>query len=85
MSSIVNVFVSSPDTHSERRIDLHITLAQLKGKLEQITGIPPSNQVIKILASESDPRLIAELTDDSKMLGYYGLTDWQVLKVSWDM
>jgi tubulin-folding cofactor B len=83
MSGVVNVFVSSPDTHSERRIDPHITVARLKGKLELITGIPASNQVISLLASEIDPRLIADLTDDSKVLGYYGIADWQVLKVSW--
>jgi len=82
MSGVVNVFVSSPDTHSERRIDPHITVAQFKGKLELITGIPASNQAISILASENDPRLIAELTDDSKLLGYYGIADWQLVKVS---
>jgi tubulin-folding cofactor B len=82
MPGVVNVFVSSPDTHSERRIDPHNTVAQLKGKLELITGIPVANQAISILASENDPRLLAELADDSKMLGYYGIADWQVLKVS---
>jgi tubulin-folding cofactor B len=30
MPSIVNVFVSSPDTHSERRIEPHITVESLK-------------------------------------------------------
>jgi len=40
------------------------------------------NQKISILASESDPRVLADLTDDTKPLGFYGLTDWQVLKVS---
>ena len=84
MSGVVNVFVSSADTHSERRIDPHITVAQLKGKLELITGIPVANQAISLFASENDPRLLAELADDSKMLGYYGLADWQVLKVSLD-
>ncbi|PPQ73002.1 hypothetical protein CVT26_014678 [Gymnopilus dilepis] len=78
---VVNVFVVSPDTRSERRIDPHITVEQLKGKLELITGIPAANQVITLLASETDPRVIAELNDDSKMLGFYGLADWQVLKV----
>ena len=39
------------------------------------------NQEISILASESDPRVLADLTDDTKPLGFYGLTDWQVLKV----
>lgn len=33
------------------------------------------------MASESDPRVLADLTDDTKPLGFYGLTDWQVLKV----
>lgn len=40
MPSIVNVFVVSPDTRSERRFDLHITVEQLKAKLELVTGIP---------------------------------------------
>jgi len=30
MSSTVNVFVVSLDTHSERRLDLHMTVQQLK-------------------------------------------------------
>ena len=30
MSKVVNVFVISPDTHSERRIDPHISVEQLK-------------------------------------------------------
>ncbi|KAF8159334.1 tubulin-folding cofactor B [Crassisporium funariophilum] len=81
MSKVVNIFVISPDTHSERRIDPHISVETLKGKLELITGIPASNQVISLLNSESDPRLIAELADDSKPLGFYGIRDWQVLKV----
>ncbi|KAH9479275.1 Tubulin-folding cofactor B [Psilocybe cubensis] len=78
---VVNVFVISADTHSERRIDPHISVEQLKGKLELITGVPVANQAISILASESDPRVLAELNDDSKPLGFYGLADWQVIKV----
>ncbi|KDR80881.1 hypothetical protein GALMADRAFT_241369 [Galerina marginata CBS 339.88] len=78
---VVNVFVVSPDTHSERRFDPHITVEQLKGKVELITGIPVANQAITLLASETDSRVVAELTDDSKPLGYYGIADWQVLKV----
>lgn len=30
MSSTISLFVSSPDTHSERRFDLHTTISQLK-------------------------------------------------------
>ncbi|KAF9485580.1 tubulin-folding cofactor B [Pholiota conissans] len=81
MSGVVNVWVSSADTHSERRIDPHITVAQLKGKLELITGVPVPNQAITLLASEADPRVLATLDDDEKKLGFYGIADWQVLKV----
>ncbi|KAH6915721.1 tubulin-folding cofactor B [Coprinopsis sp. MPI-PUGE-AT-0042] len=81
MSGVLNIWVKSPDTHSERRIDPHWTVEQLKGKLEVITGIPVSNQILSLLESESDPRVIATLDDDSKQLGFYGLRDWQVITV----
>jgi len=78
---VVNIFVISPDTHSERRIDPHFSVEQLKGKLELITGIPASNQILSLLNSQEDTRVIAELNDDSKPLEFYGLRDWQVIKV----
>ncbi|THU85488.1 hypothetical protein K435DRAFT_764160 [Dendrothele bispora CBS 962.96] len=81
MSSMLNLWVVSPDTRSERRYDAHTTVEQLKGKLELVTGIPTSSQSISVLNSEEDPRVVANLSDDSKPLGYYGLRDWQVLKV----
>ena len=52
-----------------------------QGKLELITGIPASNQVLSLLNSQEDTRVIAELNDDSKPLEFYGLRDWQVIKV----
>ncbi|KAI0954714.1 hypothetical protein AcW1_006512 [Taiwanofungus camphoratus] len=78
----VNIFVVSPDTRSERRFDLHITVQQLKNKLELITGIPVQNQSISLLNSENDTEPVAELQDDSRPLGFYGVRDWQVLKVT---
>ncbi|KAJ7035531.1 tubulin-folding cofactor B [Mycena alexandri] len=81
MSSTLNVFVVSLDTHSERRIDPHITVEQLKTKLELITGVPVPNQAISILNSVDDPTVVATLTDDAKPVGFYGLRDWHVLKV----
>ncbi|KAI0367601.1 hypothetical protein BV20DRAFT_970382 [Pilatotrama ljubarskyi] len=77
----VNVFVVSPDTRSERRFDLGLTVGQLKNKLELITGIPVQNQEISVLASEDAPEPLGVLSDDSKPLGFYGVHDWQVLKV----
>lgn len=77
----VKVFVISPDTRSERRFDLHITVEQLKNKLELITGIPVQNQLIQVLNGENDSTPVAILEDNIKPIGFYGLRDWQVLKV----
>ena len=54
----------------------------VQGKLELITGIPAANQVLSLLNSQEDTRVIAELNDDSKTLEFYGLRDWQVIKVT---
>jgi tubulin-specific chaperone B len=96
----VNLWVVSPDTRSERRIDPHITVENLRvrlpfvtrpasfklrsqAKLEPITGIPANNQSISLLDSEKpDATVVAKLDDDTRPLGFYGIRDWQVLKVS---
>jgi len=82
MSSIVNVFVVSLDTRSERRFDLHLTVAQLKAKLELITGIPVQNQRISIQSDDRDAsRPDVPLADDTKQLGFYSLASRQTLNV----
>ncbi|KAI9062749.1 hypothetical protein FKP32DRAFT_1593417 [Trametes sanguinea] len=78
----VNVFVVSPDTRSERRFDLGLTVGQLKNKLELITGIPVQNQEISVLPSEDATQPLCILADDGKQFGFYGVHDWQVLKVN---
>ena len=62
----------------------HLSLSiivNVQNKLELITGIPASNQILSLLNSQEDTRVIAELNDDSKPLEFYGLRDWQVIKV----
>ncbi|KAG6872899.1 hypothetical protein C0995_005305 [Termitomyces sp. Mi166 len=81
MSGVVRLFVISPDTHSERRLELYVTIEKLKDKLELITGIPAANQVISLYNSESDSEALATLSDNSKQLGFYGVRDYQVLRV----
>ncbi|KIY65793.1 hypothetical protein CYLTODRAFT_399892 [Cylindrobasidium torrendii FP15055 ss-10] len=80
MSNIVNIFVVSPDTRSERRLDLHTTIGNLKGKLELITGVPVSSQSLALYSTESDTTPIAELADDAKPLGFYGAQNMQMIK-----
>ncbi|KAI1790254.1 CAP Gly-rich domain-containing protein [Ganoderma leucocontextum] len=82
MTSKVNVFVVSPDTRSERRYDLSLTVGHLKNKLELITGVPVANQSISIFASDDAPEPLVELSDDSRPLGFYGVRDWQIVKVT---
>ena len=62
-------------------ISLLSIIVDVQGKLELITGIPASNQILSLFNSQEDTRVIAELNDDSKPLGFYGLRDWQVIKV----
>lgn len=80
--SIVNLFVLSADTRSERRIDLHWTVRELKAKLESVTGIHPSAQSISALNSEDEQRIVAQLDVDDNKVGFYGLRDYMALKVN---
>lgn len=81
MSSLVNLFVSSPDTRSERRFDLQLSISQLKGRLELITGIPVGNQQLAIYNDDADIQPTRVLDDDRRLLGFYSPVDFQVLKV----
>ncbi|OXB39127.1 tubulin-folding cofactor B [Cryptococcus neoformans] len=79
----LSVFVTSPNTHSERRFDSGLTVQQLKDKLTPVTGISPQYQVIKICRSAdqvSGPPL-AVLDDDSRTLASYGLEEWNCITV----
>jgi tubulin-specific chaperone B len=51
-------------------------------KLELITGIPVSNQLIQLLDREDDTNPVNLLSEDDRPLGYYGVRDMQVLNVS---
>ncbi|KZP28675.1 hypothetical protein FIBSPDRAFT_908596 [Athelia psychrophila] len=80
--STISVFVLSLDTRSERRFDPHLTIGQLKTKLESVTGIPVPNQEISLFNSDGDEEAIAVLGDDTKAIGFYGVRDFQTLKIT---
>ncbi|KAB5594483.1 Tubulin-folding cofactor B [Ceratobasidium theobromae] len=81
--SVITLHVSSPDTFSERRYDLHLTIGQLKGKLESVTGIAPESQLLTVHRSvdEQNSAPLQILDDDSRPLGFYSLSDMMLLKV----
>ncbi|WRT67050.1 uncharacterized protein IL334_004016 [Kwoniella shivajii] len=82
--TLISVFVTSPDTHSERRLDISFTISQLKDKLVPITGISPHYQVLSLYASSegvSAGSAIANLSEEGKTLVEYGIKEWQCIKV----
>ncbi|KAL8283780.1 hypothetical protein RQP46_005212 [Phenoliferia psychrophenolica] len=93
--SLLTFWVSSPDTHSERRLATDLTVLQLKGKLEQVTGIPYQSQVVRLQRTSSvnavghggagegpgEKEVLAVLDDDDRTLASYGAREWMTLRV----
>ncbi|WVQ71590.1 hypothetical protein IAR50_001130 [Cryptococcus sp. DSM 104548] len=79
----LSVFVASPDTHSERKLDADLTIQQLKDKLTPITGISPHYQTLKIYrsAEQTTGAPLAVLDDENRTLASYGLQEWNCIKV----
>ena len=50
-------------------------------RIEIITGIPSSSQQIGLYRTEEDTQPLCILDNDERPLGFYGVVDWQVLKV----
>ncbi|KAM0746866.1 hypothetical protein T439DRAFT_329551 [Meredithblackwellia eburnea MCA 4105] len=91
--SLLTFWVSSPDTHSERRLATDLTILQLKGKLEQVTGIPYQSQTVKLQRTAQDAghggtgegsgakEVLAVLDEDERTLASYGAREWMTLRV----
>ncbi|GAA5857921.1 hypothetical protein JCM9279_000635 [Rhodotorula babjevae] len=91
--ALMSVWISSPDTHSERRIAPHLSVSQLKFKLEPITGIPASTQLLTLRRTGADAGhsgssssvaggdVLAVLGNDNKTLDSYGLREYMTIRV----
>ncbi|GAA5928623.1 tubulin-folding cofactor B [Sporobolomyces koalae] len=91
--SYLNLWISSPDTHSERRIGSDITIAQLKSKLEPVTGIPFDAQQLSLRRTSDGVghsgtsngaaagEVLAALDDDQRTLESYGVREWMTVRV----
>ncbi|GMF59521.1 unnamed protein product [[Candida] boidinii] len=77
MTSMINVFITSPLTSSERKIDLNSTVNQFKKKMEPITGIPPQNQKIWLyITADSNKRSEITSDDDNNKLSDFQITPY---------
>ena len=72
-NDFVNVFISSNITSftSEKKFDKSLTIADLKSKLELITGGNSGN--MRITAFTKEDKLICELSDPHALLGSFPL------------
>ncbi|KAJ1504819.1 hypothetical protein HMI54_006553 [Coelomomyces lativittatus] len=85
-SSVVILFVQSEFIKaSERRFEKCLTINQLKGKLETITGIGPSQQILRLIPSvstnnEHDNNII-HLSPDDATLDSFPIENYMTLDV----
>lgn len=77
--SVITLFVESENANSERRFDKSMSIAQIKQRLETITGFSWNTMELKLLNKD---KLVAVLNDDSKLLGFYPVENFYSLKVT---
>lgn len=78
----VPLFVVSDYASSERRITPSWSIAQLKGKLESVTGIPPSCQQIFLKTSADNKIPITAPDEEAVRLQEFPLAPYAELQVS---
>ena len=66
----ITVNVTSSLTNSQRRISTNWTVAHLKQRLEQITGIPPQSQELLLYPLPTSSESVSIDKDDSLLSGY---------------
>lgn len=76
----VPMHVISDNTSSERRITPSWTISQLRGKLEHITGVPPSSQKLSI-KTPSGVVPVEAADEDSASLASFPLAPYAELHV----
>lgn len=77
----VPMLITCGASSSERRITPSWTITQLKAKIEQVTGIPPSSQGLMLHAGGQKHSIEAE-DEDAVQVGKWPLVDYAEIKVS---
>lgn len=69
----VNVFISTnvSTIKSERKFAKDLTIFDLKGKLELITGALTASMDISVYDKNDETKLVCELDDNERLLGSY--------------
>ena len=81
----VPLHVISENAAAERRITPAWTISQLKTKLESMTGVPPSSQVLVLKTSAGGAIPVEAHDEDNVYLSSFPLHPYAELHVSWTM
>ena len=77
----IPLIVTSAASSSERRITPSWTVAQLKAKLEPVTGISPSSQRLLLRLPNLPERVVEAADEETAQVGQWQLADYAELHV----
>lgn len=75
------LLVRSENSSSERRVTPSWTIAQLKGRLEPVTGVPASCQRLTLNIASQPPQVIEAADEDSTQIAAWPLQAYAELQV----
>ena len=78
----IPLIITSAASSSERRVTPSWSVAQLKAKLEPVTGIPPSSQKLLLRTVDQQERVIEAEDESSVQIGQWSLVDYAEIHVS---
>ena len=78
----IPLLITSAASSSERRITPSWSIAQLKAKLESVTGIPPSAQRLLLRTADQQERPIEADDEEHVQVGQWPLIDYAEIHVS---
>lgn len=78
----VPLLIISENARSERRISPAWTIAQLKGRLEPITGIPASSQRLTLKVASWPDQNLQTVDEENTQLGAFTLQSYAEVHVS---
>lgn len=78
----VPLLINSDNARSERRISPAWTIAQLKSRLEPITGIPASSQRLTLKVASWPDQNLQTVDEENTQLGAFTLQSYAELHVS---
>lgn len=81
----IPLLVTSENASSERRITPSWTIAQLKGRLEPISGIPASCQRLTLRVGSQTPQPIEAADEASTQLARWPLQAYAEIHVGWQL